>query len=290
MSAMTDTGPTVGVLSPGQMGAAIAGQARATGHTVLWSSAGRSQASRRRAEAAGLAGCRDVAALCRHADVILSICPPADAEEVAASVAAHGFSGIYVEANAINPSRYAGIKKLLPDARAVLDGSIIGPPPSDGKETTLYLAGPDTESGVVAGLFSGSRVRVKILAHDPPAASALKMAYAGYQKATRTLAAVAHALADQYQVTEHLIDEAERNSRSPLADPGYLPSVAARTWRWAPELHDVAQTLADNGLPPDQARAAAHVLECWSDEKDNVRLTLDETLTLLRARDQFRLD
>jgi hypothetical protein len=35
---------------------------------------------------------------------------------------------------------------------------------------------------------------VTILAQDPPAASALKMAYASYQKATRALAAVAHAL------------------------------------------------------------------------------------------------
>lgn len=178
------------------------------------------------------------------------------------------------------------IKKRLADARAVVDGSIIGPPPSDDKESTLYLAGPETESGVVAGLFSGSRVRVKLLAHDPPAASALKMAYARYQKATRALAAVAHALADQYQVTEHLIVEAERNSRSPLADPGYLPSVAVRAWRWAPELRDVAQTLADNGLPPDQAQAAAQVLEHWSGEKDNASLTLGETLARLRNRDR----
>jgi 3-hydroxyisobutyrate dehydrogenase-like beta-hydroxyacid dehydrogenase len=290
MSAVTKATPRVGVVSPGQMGAAIAGQIRAAGHTVLWSAAGRSQATRRRAEAVSLTESRDLATLCQRADVILSICPPADAEEVAAGVAAHGFSGIYVEANAISPTRYVGIKELLPDARAVLDGSIIGPPPSDEKETTLYLAGPERETDVVAGLFSGSKVRVKILPHDPPAASALKMAYAGYQKATRALAAVAHALADQYQVTEHLIDEAERNSRSPLADPGYIPSVAARAWRWAPELRDVAQTLADNGLPSDQAQAAARVLERWSDAKDNVRLAPGEALALLRDRDRSRPD
>jgi hypothetical protein len=40
-----------------------------------------------------------------------------------------------------------------------------------------------------------------------------------------------------------------------------MPSVAARAWRWAPELIEVADTLEAQHLPPDLALATASVLK-----------------------------
>lgn len=48
------TGVTIGLLHPGEMGAAIGSVLRERGHTVLWASSGRSAATTRRAESGGL--------------------------------------------------------------------------------------------------------------------------------------------------------------------------------------------------------------------------------------------
>lgn len=66
-----------------------------------------------------------------------------------------------------------------------------------------------------------------------------------------------------------------------LADTGYLPSVAARAWRWAPEMHEIADTLRAAGLPDDLARATAGVLERWKDDKNRTGLSLAAVLAHL---------
>ena len=93
----------VGVLHPGEMGAALGAALRAKGETVLWASTGRSPATAYRASTAGLTDVVTVEELARRSEVILSICPPHAALEVARSVA--GFDGIYVDANAVSPRR-----------------------------------------------------------------------------------------------------------------------------------------------------------------------------------------
>ncbi|MHA6796003.1 DUF1932 domain-containing protein [Pseudonocardia bannensis] len=281
---MNDSMPTVGVLHPGQMGVAIAAAAAARGHEILWCSAGRSPATVDRAAAAGLTPVPDLAGLLAASDVVLSICPPASAGDVAGEVAAAGFGGLYVEANAISVERVEGICRLLERAGArAVDGAIIGPPPGEGRSARLYLAGEPADLGVVAGIFATGPVEAVSLSGGIGAASALKMAFAGYQKAARTLAGVAHALAGQHGVTAELLAESRRMPGNQLADPDYLPGVAARAWRWAPEMHEVADTLAAAGLPTELARAAADVLRRWEPDRDNWSLTLEQTLSHLAA-------
>lgn len=60
-----------------------------------------------------------------------------------------------------------------------------------------------------------------------------------------------------------LLTEAARMPRDILTNRDYLPSVAARAWRWAPEMHEVADTLNDQHLPTDLALAT--VLQRWAD-------------------------
>ncbi|MEV6595495.1 DUF1932 domain-containing protein [Actinoplanes sp. NPDC051346] len=268
------------VLHPGQMGAAIGAQVRRSGAHVFWYPAGRSDATRRRADMAGLTPAADLAELADNVDVLLSICPPAAAENLANRVAETGYQGIYVDANAISPARAQRIATVLETAGArFIDAAIIGPPPTGAATARLYLAGDHADR--VASRFSGTAVEAVVLNGPVGAASGLKMAYASFQKASRALAAVAHALAAEHDVVDQLVAEAQRNSRTPLADPDYLPSVAARAWRWAPELHDVADSLADANLPPHLAVAAAEVLQRWVGDKDT-DLSLAEVLDHLR--------
>jgi len=265
------------------MGAAVAGQICRAGTRVLWCPGGRSAHTAERATTAGLEAVDDLSDLLARAEIVLSICPPAFAEDLAAEVAAHGYTGLYVDANAISPRRCNRITERLTRAGAqVVDGAIIGPPPTDTRSARLYLAGDKSDTGPVTDLFAGTSVEAVRVDGPIGTASALKMAYASYQKATRTLAAVAHALAASHGVTQHLLNEAAKSSQSPLAEPDYLPSVAARAWRWRPEMHEIADTLTAEGLPPDLAHATATVLARWSADKDLWDLPLDTVLGRLR--------
>jgi 3-hydroxyisobutyrate dehydrogenase-like beta-hydroxyacid dehydrogenase len=265
------------------MGAAVAGQLRRAEIDVLWCPTDRSDATVKRADAAGLRPIDALGDLLDRANVVLSVCPPATAEDVARSVAAHRYSGVYVDANAISPARMGRVHQALHDAGAqVVDGAIIGPPPGDGASARLYLAGPERAVTDIATLFTGTAVEAVPLGTTIGTASGLKMAYASYQKASRTLAGVAHALAADLDVTEHLLDEARRNAGSPLADLEYLPSVAARAWRWAPEMLEVAETLRAAGLPPEQAEAAAATLGRWTSGKDHQQ-SMEKTLSDLHG-------
>jgi 3-hydroxyisobutyrate dehydrogenase-like beta-hydroxyacid dehydrogenase len=269
------------------MGAAIAAAARAAGCDVVWCSAGRSPATAQRATAAGLRAAPDLAELLAVSDVVLSICPPALAEDLAAEVAAAAFTGIYVEANAISAARSERIASLLSDAGArPVDGAIIGPPPVGGSSARLYLAGSAPDLGQVAAIFTAGPVEVVQLRGGYGTASALKMAFAGYQKTTRVLAGIAHALAARHGVSAELLAEANRMPQGALTDLDYVPSVAARAWRWAPEMHEVADTLAAAGLPTELPLATAVALGRWAADRDDWTLSVEAALARLAEAPQ----
>ncbi|MET9537871.1 DUF1932 domain-containing protein [Streptomyces sp. NPDC006553] len=272
---------TLGILHPGSMGAAVGAQAKAQVSDVLWCPEGRSQASQDRARRYGLAAVADLAELCARSDVIISLCPPANAIEVAEAVAAESFPGTYVDANAIAPASMARIGDLLmPNAAAVVDGAVVGSPPSETKKPRLYLSGPEEPAATVAQLFRGSAVQPIILEGRIGKASALKLAYTSYQKASRVLAAVSYALASDHDVEEELLDIAQGRTTSYLTETSYFPKTAARAWRWAPELREAARALDDVGLPAALMDASAEVLERWATLKDQPP-GIEETLNRL---------
>ncbi|MER6912463.1 DUF1932 domain-containing protein [Streptomyces sp. NPDC000594] len=268
---------TVVLLHPGAMGAPLAGHVVARGHRVLWVAEGRSPRTRQRAGSAGLEPCDTLGEALERGSTVLSVCPPHAAEEVAGRVAALGWRGVYVEANAVSPQRVRRIAEVLAGC-SVVDGAIIGPPPAGGRTARLYLAGAAPLVASVASLFAGTGVRVRSAGDEVGSASALKMAFAGYQKSARALAGIAHALAAHHGVAELLTEEARTHSPPILADPGYLPSVAARAWRWGPEMDEIADTLRAARLPAEPAEAIGRVLDRWSTAKDQ-DLPLDTVLT-----------
>lgn len=223
----------VGLLFPGDMGANV-------GHAVrgetLWASEGRSDATRRRA--AGFTDAGSLPELVDRSDVILSICPPAIAEAVAGDVFARGFDGVFVEANAISPQRMRRIAEL---GSRVVDGAIIA-----SRGIHLYLAGDDAAE--VATLFEGSDVRAIPLDAELGAASALKMAFGGWNKIGIALTAQARAIAAAYGVEEYLDEEGVTADR--------LPRMADRAWRWSPEMDEIAETCAELGVHAAIPRAA----------------------------------
>ncbi|MFF9011175.1 DUF1932 domain-containing protein [Streptomyces goshikiensis] len=273
--------PIVGILHPGSMGAAVAACAAANATAVLWCAAGRRAASVARAEQFGLTPVATLPGLLDRSDIVISLCPPAAAEDLARDVAAHGFAGVYVEANAISPERASRIAGLLEPAATVVDGGVVGSPPVRGKTPTLYLSGPTTATSRVEALFAGTAVQTTALGTEIGKASALKLSYATFQKTSRVLVALAVGMAREHGVDQELIEVASRRTESYLAEPEYVAKTAARAWRWGPELDEAAEALAAAGLPPEMLRAAASTLARWDDVKDVSELTLADALARL---------
>jgi 3-hydroxyisobutyrate dehydrogenase-like beta-hydroxyacid dehydrogenase len=240
---------TTAVLHPGEMGAALAAALVAVGQTVLWDPARRSPSTAERARAAGLVTGDPLAA-----DVIVSICPPHAALDVARSVA--GFTGVYVEANAVSPATARAVAALLPSATFV-DGGIIGPPPVEAGTTRLYLSGAGADE--VAALFAGTIVEVRLV----PDASALKMAYAAWTKGSAALLLAARAAAEAYGVDGAL--EAEWQELGLLSRLAAAErSAETKGWRWVAEMQEIAGTFGAAGQPEGFHRAAAEVYRARS--------------------------
>ncbi|MEV0766411.1 NAD(P)-binding domain-containing protein [Nocardia sp. NPDC050435] len=272
----------IGLLHPGNMGAAIGARLKSSGHTVLWHPAHRSQATRDRATRAGLTTCDSLTELLNQAATVLSVCPSAAALSIAEEVARCEYAGVYIDANAISPKQMVHIADLVGSAGAdVADATISGPPPDAESSPKFFLAGPDHAVGVAAELLEEARFAVDALSETIGAASALKMALISYQRPARLLAAIAHGLAGSYGVTEAFTAEADRVGTDILGERGALPSVAARAWRWIPELHEVAQSLDINGLPDEFATAAARLYELFIDDKDNWELAPEDVIKRL---------
>ncbi|MBK3643688.1 NAD(P)-dependent oxidoreductase [Streptomyces sp. MBT33] len=273
--------PTVGILHPGSMGAAVAGCATANAAAVLWCEAGRSAASAARAAEFGLTPVSALPELLDRSDIVISLCPPAAAEELASDIAEHAFTGLYVEANAINPERVRRIAELLEPSATVVDGGVVGSPPVGGKTPTLYLSGPAAATERIEELFAGTAVRTAVLGTEVGKASALKLSYASFQKTSRVLVALAIGMAREHGVDQELIKVAAKRTDSYLSEPLYVAKTAARAWRWGPELEEAADALKAAGLPPEMLRAAASTLARWNDAKDNGELTLTDALDRL---------
>ena len=244
---------TIGLLHPGEMGAAVGKCLASAGHRVLWAPEGRGAATKERAEEAGLTGLA-LAEIVARSDVIVSVCPPHAARDVARQVA--GFGGLYLDANAISPATAGEVAAIVRPASFV-DGGIIGTPPVAPGFIRLYLSGD--RAGEARDLFEGSAADARLVA-APGTASAVKMAYASWTKGSAALLLAARALARAEGVEPTLLEEWG------ISQPGLERRSAAATgsattkgWRWVAEMEEIAATMAAAGLPDGFHQAAAEI-------------------------------
>jgi 3-hydroxyisobutyrate dehydrogenase-like beta-hydroxyacid dehydrogenase len=261
----------VGLLHPGEMGAEVGRCLTGRGLTgrgltgrgltgrglaVAWASAGRSRDSAGRARAAGLRDAGTAAELAARTDVILSVCPPHAALDVARSVA--GFRGLYVDANAVSPGTAREVASVIErGGGSYVDGGIIGLPPRAPGSTRLYLSGG--RAAEVSELFAGTDLEARVLDGEF-AASAIKLAYASWTKGSAALLLAARAFAKAEGVEEGLLAEWE------LSQPGLAKrwegaerSAAKKGWRWVAEMEEIASAMTSAGLPGGFHLAAAEI-------------------------------
>ena len=259
---------TIGLVHPGEMGSAVGASARAAGARVIWASEGRGAGTRKRAEAEGLEDVKTLAALAREAAIVVSVCPPASAMDVARQVAALRYSGIYVDGNAVAPATSREVGAIVSAAGAsFVDGGIIGPPPRQPGVCRLYLSG--ARAADVASAINGGLLEAIALDGPIGAASAIKMAYAGWTKTSQALLMAVRAFAAREGVEDALLREWGISQKDlPKRSENAVAGTARKAWRFVGEMEELAAAFGAAGVPGEFHEGGAEVYRRMAGWKD----------------------
>ena len=262
----------VGIIHPGAMGSVLGAEADAD---IRWASKYRSKQTRLRAD--GFEDLRDFDELADGCDVIVSICPPDAAMDIATAIARRRYPGIYVDANAIAPTTSERIGSMF--ARYV-DAALIGPPPTEPGTTRMYLCGDEADA--IAQIWKGSNFETRLLDREVGSASALKMAFAGWTKGSAALLLATRAYAESQGVEREL--HAEWDASIPgLTDriERRATGTGSKAWRFAGEMEEIGKAFESTDLPPGFHEAAAEIYIRIADLRDVDEPTLAEVMAHL---------
>ena len=272
----------VAVLHPGAMGASVAAAIGTAGHDVIGVAKGRSQATIDRARGAQVSFIETLEEAMSMVDVVVSICPPEAALDVARDVQETGYEGIYVDGNAVSPQTAVAVGELF--GNRFVDCGSVGPPARRSGTTRFYLSGALAND--VVGLFVDTLVTAQAISGGAGSASALKMCYAAYTKGSSALVMAVRALAESNGVTEALLAEWDLSQKG-LRDSSERTALGTspKAWRFEGEMREIASTFDAAGLPAGFHRAAAEIYERMAHFKNEDPASLDQVIeTLLDKR------
>jgi putative dehydrogenase len=263
--------PTVAVIAPGAMGAAVGKRLFDNGVKVLTSLKDRSEETKARARAAGMAAASDkeIAA----ADFILSILPPGDAlalaEHFVPALTASNAKPVYVDCNAINPGTVERVAAAIaPTGCPFVDAGIIGSPPKPGDAGPRFYA-----SGAAAVRFATLRdygLNIRVLDGAMSAASALKMSYAGITKGTQAIGAAMMLAATRAGSADALFAELQSSQKElfPWLKRS-LSQMPPKAYRWVAEMHEIAGFVGDDPAARELYEGAANFYETFAEDFEN---------------------
>lgn len=254
----------IGVVSPGDMGQAIAACLKQSGYHVFTALDGRSTRTRALANEAGLTDCGSMEKLVASCDLILSILNPGaavdKAREVAAVIRKSGQKPAYADCNAVSPQAGHEINAIIRAAGSIfIDAGIIGSPPRGKSRTRLYVSGPD------ATLFTQithPNLLVRVVSDRIGDASAVKMCYGAVTKGAVALGVELLVAARRLGV-EQVLDTEFRESLGELHKwiLDRTPTMPPKAYRWVPEMLEIAKTFEGVGLTPRILLGAADMFE-----------------------------
>jgi 3-hydroxyisobutyrate dehydrogenase-like beta-hydroxyacid dehydrogenase len=242
----------VGIVSPGDMGQAIAGRLKESSMNVYAALDGRSERTQSLARAAGLADCGSMEKLVGTCELVISVINPGEALNVARQVAAAmrktGRKIAFADLNAVSPQTARDTDVMIREAGGLfIDGGIIGPPPRGEKDKPrIYVSGPD------AYLFEQIKhpnLLVRVISERIGDASGIKMCYAAMTKGTTALAVELLVAARKLGV-EQALEKELRESRNDVFE-WQVKNIAVmppKAYRWVPEMQEIAKTFGELGM------------------------------------------
>ncbi len=255
---------TIGVMSPGDMGQAVAQQLKNKGFNVCTALDQRSARSKELARQAGLTDVGSLAGLAEKCDVILSVMNPGSAlgfaGELAQALKTTRRKPLVVDCNAIAPSTMRAIETTITGAGGLCaDGGIIGPPPRGTARMSLYVSG--AEASALEQLAT-PQISVKVISERIGDASAIKMCYGAFNKGLQSMALELLVAARRLGI-DALLETQLRESRREVYDwiIGSLPIMPPKAYRWVPEMLEIAKTFEAVGLTPRMYQGTADMYE-----------------------------
>jgi 3-hydroxyisobutyrate dehydrogenase-like beta-hydroxyacid dehydrogenase len=244
----------IAVIAPGEMGAGIGQRLRERGARVITSLAGRSAASGKRAERAGLVAASSDDEIVT-ADIVLSVVPPKDAAGLAQrlkpAIARAAKKPLYVDCNAVAPQTAVEIGAILDGSGAAyVDGGIIGAPPTPTTPgARLYVSGERARDVLRLNAYG---LDTRFLDGPIGAASALKMSYAGITKGFTAVSAFMMLGATRAGCAAELHKELAESQAPLLAWLGrQMPKMPPKAYRWVAEMEEIGVFL--DGIPDGRA-------------------------------------
>ena len=251
---------TIGVMSPGDMGQAVAQQLKNAGFKVCTALDERSARSKALAQQAGLTDLGSLARLVENCDVILSIMNPGAALDFAGGVAQALAAGkrrpLFVDCNAIAPTTLQAINaKITAAGGRCADASIIGPPPRGDAKMWLYASGAEARE---LEQLTTPQITVRVLSDRLGDASAIKMCYGAMNKGMIALVLELLIAARRLGVDAALITQL-KETHADVYDRILrgLPLMPPKAHRWVPEMHQIAQCFEAAGMTPRIFQGAA---------------------------------
>ena len=254
----------IGVMSPGDMGQAVAQQLRQHGYRVCTALEKRSARSQALAREAGLIDVGTIEQLSEQCEVILSIMNPAAAlefsGEMARALRATRRRPLFVDCNAIAPVTMQAVNANITAAGGrCADGGIIGQPPRGAAKTRLYVSGPEARE---LEQLATPQISVRVLSERVGDASAIKMCYGAMNKGVIALALEVLIAARRLGVDaafETQLLETQRDVYERVI--GGLPVMPPKAYRWVPEMLEIARTFEAAGMTPRVFQGAADIYE-----------------------------
>jgi 3-hydroxyisobutyrate dehydrogenase-like beta-hydroxyacid dehydrogenase len=248
---------TVGIVSPGYMGAGLGSALRTGGARVVATVDGRSARTGRLATEAGVDLLPTLVDVVQAADVVLSVTPPgralAASESIADACRRSGVAPVVADLNAVAPDTMSAMARKL-DGLPLVDGSISGPPPTHAPGARVYLSGARADA--VAALPWAGKVEPIVVGDEIGAASALKMCTASVYKGLNALLTQAMRTAGRHGVLDLVLADL---ARSGLDRSAGVVNAATKAHRFVDEMRQIAATQAGAGLTPALFEALAVV-------------------------------
>lgn len=254
----------IGLMSPGDMGQAVAIRLKELGFHVCTALADRSERTRKLAGEAGLTDCGDLRTLIDSSDLVLSIVDPGAAMALARGAAEilgdMKKAVLFADCNALAPQTKLEMQTLLETAGArFVDAAIIGPPPRGAGRIRLYVSGAGASE---LSVLAHEAITVRVVSDRVGDAAGVKMCYGGITKGTVALLTELLIAARRLGV-EDVLDEELRGSQPAMREwiLKNLPSMPPKAYRWVPETREIAATFQATGLTPLMLQGAAETYE-----------------------------
>lgn len=236
----------IGILSPGELGVALARILRTSGYDIVTTLHGRSARTETNCQRCGIKVLPQLADVVNAADIVLSTVTPAAALSMAVEVrraaSRQNRKLVYIDVNSVSPQTIDKITEMFVGSPvSMVDAAVHGLADRLPTHGTIYASGAN--AAALVQLFE-PQIRIRLLGREPGIASLMKMSLGGMSKGIIGLFLQSSLLAHHAGVAEEFTDELGRyypDVRQFIERS--LPTYPQHAGRRAEEMRELTETL-----------------------------------------------